>query len=89
MPVSRCRVKSSEASQRTISRRKTLSQLRDSISGGDGATQMQSEIRALTREEREAVLREANLPIVVSPDKALAIKADLALPWAKMRMITR
>ncbi len=48
--------------------------------------QMMSEIKYLTNEEREAVLQEDGLPINIPPDHALA---DLALPWAKMRVISR
>ncbi len=90
MPVRGCRVKSSEASSKTLSRRtQTLSQLRMTLSGGDTSTQLQSEIRALTAEERRAVLKDANLPVEIPPDHALAMKADLALPWFKMRQISR
>lgn len=90
MPVRGCRVRSSEASKTTVSRRtKTLAEVRSSISGGDSSVQLQSELRSLSKEEREEVLREANLPVVIPPDHALAIKADLALPWAKMRVISR
>jgi hypothetical protein len=50
---------------------------------------MRSEVKALSKEEREAVLHQAQLPIHIPPDHALAMKADLALPWAKMRVISR
>lgn len=90
MPVRGCRVKSSEASSKTLSRRtQTLSKLRSSISGGDTSAQLLSEMHALTKEEREKVLKEAQLPIEIPPDHALAIKADLGLPWSKMRRISR
>ena len=83
-------MKSSEASSKTLSRRThTLSQLRTSLSGGDTSAQLQSEIRALFKEERQEVLKEAHLPIEIPPDHALAMKADLALPWARMRSISR
>ena len=90
MPVRRCRVKSSEASSKTLSHRtQTLATLRKSLSGGDTAVQLQSELRALSKEERAVVLKEAQLPIEIPPDYALAMKATLALPWAKMRKISR
>lgn len=90
MPVRACRVKSSKASSKTLSHRtRTLTQLRTSISGGDTSMQLQSELHALSKEEREAVLQEAQLPIQIPPDHALAMKADLALPWAKMRVVSR
>lgn len=34
--------------------------------------------------EREAVLREAGLAIRIPPANALAMKADLGLPWAEI-----
>ncbi len=85
-----CRVSSSEACHRTVTNRtRTISVVREQLSGGDISDQMMSEIKYLTNEEREAVLQEAGLPINIPPDHALAMKADLALPWAKMRVISR
>ena len=90
MSVRGCRVRSSEASSKTLARRtQTLSRLRVSISGGDTSTQLQSEIHALSPEERKEVLKEAQLPIEIPPEHALALKADLGIPWAKMRHISR
>ena len=63
--------------------------MRTHISGGEVSVQMRAELRALNKEEREELLGEANLPVQIPPDHALAIKADLALPWAKMRVIAR
>ena len=51
--------------------------------------QLQSEIRCLQKEEREEVLKGANLPITIPAEHVLAIKADLGLPWAKLRVISR
>ena len=83
-------MRSSEASYKTISHRtKTLTQLRNTISGGDSSVQLRSELRVLTKEEREALLQGAGLPIKIPPAHALAMKADLGLPWAKMREISK
>ena len=90
MAMEACRVKSSEASSRTIRKRtRTLSELRTCISGGDNTVQLKSELRALSKEERDSLLLEAKLPVEIPPNYALAMKADLALPWAKMRAISR
>ena len=90
MAVTKCRVKTSEASNKTIVRRtRSISQLRTYVSGGDVSVQMRSELQALSKNDREELLREANLPVQIPPDHALAMKADLALPWAKMRVISR
>lgn len=59
------------------------------MSGGDALTQLQSEVRCLSKDERQELLQEAGLPIVIPADHSLAMKADLALPWAKLRKIRR
>lgn len=41
------------------------------------------------QEDREAALKEAGLRIEIRPNHALAMKADPALPWAKMRAISK
>lgn len=83
-------MKTSEASSKTVTyRNRALANLRNNISGGDSTVQLQSELRSLNKEERERVLKEANLPITIPPEHVLAMKADLALPWARMRDISR
>ena len=90
MAFSQCRVPSSKACSKTLSRRSSqLSQLREVISGGESTVQLQSELSSLTKAEREEVLEGAHLPVVIPADSALALKADLALPWAKLRVISR
>jgi hypothetical protein len=90
MPVPQCRVKSSEACRKTVLRRShCISSLRDAVSGGEAVTQLQSEIRCLSKEERQELLKKAGLPIVIPPDHALYLKADLALPWIQLRGISR
>ena len=39
--------------------------------------------------EREELLQSAQLPIQIPVDHSLAMKADLALPWAKLRVINK
>ena len=90
MAVTKCRVKTSEASNKTIVRRtRSISQLRTYISGGDVSVQMRPELQALSKNGREELLREAKSSRPDPPYHALALKADLALPWAKMRVISR
>ena len=90
MAITKCRVSSSNACNKTLLRRSAqLSQLRKVISGGETSTQFQSELRCLTRAEREDVLKDAHLPVVIPAEHALALKANLALPWAKLRSISR
>ncbi len=50
---------------------------------------MTVEIHALSRSQREDILKKVQLPITVPADHALAIKADLAMPWSKLRILRR
>ena len=90
MPVPQSQVKSSEACSKTLQRRShCLSSIREAVSGGNSTTQFQSEIRCLSREERQQLLHKADLPVVIPTDHALAMKADLCLSWNKLRIIRR
>lgn len=90
MPVPQSQVKSSEACPKTLQRRShCLSSIRDAVSGGEAVTQLQSEIRCLSKDERQQLLGEAGLPVVIPTEQALAIKADLALSWNKLRVVRR
>ena len=51
--------------------------------------QIRDEIRQMTKNEREDLLKEASLPIEIPTHHALAIKADLAISWNKLRIIRR
>ena len=46
-------------------------------------------MRSLSKEEREELLGKAGLPIEIPTDHALAMKADLSLPWNKLRIVRR
>lgn len=85
-----CRVQSSTGSSKTVQRRSHILQdLRSIVSGENQVTQLQSEVRCLSYSQHQDVLKGANLPIIIPPDHALAMKADLAIPWAKLRIIRR
>ena len=88
MPVTGSRISSSEASRRTLKRRTDdISRIRDVTSGGESSAQFQAEIRSLSKEQREQLLQQAHLPVVIPTDHALAMKADLSLPWNKLRIM--
>ena len=90
MPVSGCRVSSSEASSRTLRRRSLqLTQVREVVSGGCSTEQLQHDVAHMSKESREAILGEASLPVHIPVDHGLAMKSDLQLPWNKMRAIRR
>ena len=90
MEVSSCRVDSAHASRRTLRRRSAeINRVRSLSSGGETTSQLADEVKCLSREEREKILGEAQLPIVIPTDHALALKADLSIPWAKLRILRR
>ena len=64
---------------------------RMSISGGsdDSRKQLQAEVRALPKEERQKLLSEAGVGVEMNATQALAIKADLAIPWYRIRVLRR
>ena len=66
-----------------------LARMRDTISGGSSMVQLQAEINCLDKEERQEILKEANLPVTIPANHVLTMKADLALPWAKLRITSR
>ena len=66
-----------------------LSTIREITSGGNSSSQLAAEIKHLSKAEREDLLREASLPIIIPPNHALAMKADLGIPWKKLRILRR
>ena len=59
------------------------------VSGGDASSQLQAEVKLLSDDERKELLGEIGLPVVIPTDHALAMKADLSLPWTKLRVFRR
>jgi len=80
LAIPQSEVKRSETCLKTVQRLShCLSTIRESISGVDGTVQLQSEVRSLSREERQELLHKADLPVVIPTDHALAMKADMSL----------
>ena len=38
----------------------------------------------MSKEQRELLLQQAQLPVVIPTDHALAVKADLSFPWTEL-----
>jgi len=88
--VTKPRVSSELASVKTVRRRSfEVSKHRDAVSGGSGLIQMADEVRILQREERQQLLKDADVKIIVPALDGLAMKADLTLPWNKLRSMRR
>ena len=85
------RVPSSEASNRTRRRRRDdLVERRKRISGGekDAAVQFNLEVKTLTKDERQKLLEQAGVT-TIDATQSLAIKADLSIPWYRLRILRR
>ena len=92
IPVPSPRVGSEKASQRTKHRRTASMQLvREFISGGSSTTQFVDETRSRSTSERDAILEQlqGGMKVMIPPSESLAMKADLTLPWSKLRIIRR
>lgn len=70
-------------------RTEVLRSVRDMISGSDNSAQLAAEVNCLTQSQREELLQQAQLPLVIPLDHTLAMKADLAIPWSKLRTLRR
>ena len=86
-------VSSSAASTRTLERREqSLSALRQSQCGGlaGSRAQLVHATKVMPREKRDSLLQEAGvLGSSPQPGIGLALKADLQLPWSRLRKLRR
>lgn len=92
MKLQKSRVPSSEATSKTVlSRTKEMDQHRRVCSGGDQAYQLGKEVKAISMEDRENILEalQDGYKVRVPTQCALAMKADLGIPWHKLRAIRR
>ena len=62
-----------------------------SVSGGgeDVRRQLQAEVRAMPRKERQKLLSEAGIGVEMNASQALAINAELAIPWYRIQVLRR
>ena len=88
--VTKPTVSSEEASSRTIRRRSgELEKHRNLASGGAPLVQLHAEMKSLSTSERQKLLADLEFKIELPALTGLAIKADLCLPWSKMRSMKR
>ena len=74
----------SKASSKTLCRyRKQVQKVRHVLTRDDPTT------LHLSKNEKNSLLKYASITPDNSPEQGLAIKADLTLPWNKVRMIRR
>ena len=69
----------------------SLQVVREVISGGSSTAQFAEEARTHSAAEREALSEglQGGMKVVIPASESLALKADLILPWHKMRIIRR
>lgn len=70
-------------------RTEVLESVREMVSGSDSSAQFAAEVNCLSQSQREELLQQVKLPITIPADHALAIKADLAITWNKLRILRR
>lgn len=66
--------------------------VREFVSKGASADQLQHEVKTLTREDRQSLLDLAcvqDADAVIPPSEVLAMKADLSITWSKLRVLRR
>ncbi len=64
------------------------------LSGGDDVSQLASEIKHTGKERQQALLDslfkdQKAIRVTISPQQSLAMKADLQIPWTKIRTLRR
>ena len=90
MQVPGCQIPSTEASSRTVKRRaEVLESVWEIATGGDSTSQFAAEVNYLSQVQLEEILQQVQLPLVIPANHALAMKADLAIPWTKLRILRR
>ena len=57
--------------------------------GEEAQGQLGLEVRALPKQERQEILSKAGVIMEIEETQALAIKADLSIPWYRLRILRR
>lgn len=93
--VRQAQVQTGKAASRTIRRRSlSLATVRHTVTAGDGTTQLAHEIHSCNGEDRQRLLEEirnlkGNFLVRIPAEKSVAMKADLNIPWNKLRIMRR
>ena len=90
--VRKPRVPTGKARPSTIRERShSLSNLRSKLSAGDTVYQFSHELRTCDLDDRKQVLEELGgaFEVHIPTESLLAFKADLKIPWNKLRTIKR
>ena len=92
MRVTSLRIDSAGASRKTVrNRTEEVSHYRRMVSGDCGKEQLKDEMKVLDPDERKQLVESGAFATsaVVSAENTLAFKADLQIPWNKLREMRR
>ena len=93
MKVTKPRVPSTATTSKTVrARTAELGEHRAFTSKGETAAQLQDEVKACTAAERELIVAELHkggMKVELFTSQSLGMKADLNIPWSKLRVIRR
>ena len=90
MKVTNSITPTSQSSKDTVRRRSNeISKVRKVLSLGDESEQMVDKMKLIPKAERNKLMKEANFNVQIPPEEGLAMKADLRLPWNKLRIMRR
>ena len=63
--------------------------IKERLSGSSSKEQLLDETKLIPNEEKQSLMKELNFSVYVSEEQNLAMKADLGLPWRKIRIMKR
>ena len=66
-----------------------MSSTRAILSAESSTVIFETELKSLDRKEKERLLKSAGITKGMTPEQGLALKADLGLPWNRLRMLRR
>lgn len=90
MKVTSPSIPTSKSSQDTKRRRsQELSKIRRELSGEDVQEQLSDELKMVPKDERKSLMKEVKFDVHIPAEQGLAMKADLCLPWKKLRVMRR
>ena len=55
----------------------------------DSQAQLHAEVKGLPTDERKQLFMSAGITLDIPPEQSVAMKANLAIPWNKLRTIRR
>ncbi|KAL5486459.1 hypothetical protein EMCRGX_G018937 [Ephydatia muelleri] len=90
MQVTKAKQQTTSACSRTMKMRcSEMQRIRSIVSGGEASALIQKEVLTLSDKERQCLLATAGISssIEIGPAQVLAIKAGLAIPWNKLRLL--